>query len=121
MSANWNTRWGKRRVRHDPPTLAEALVAAQGLTDDGDQQIELAAMLMGVDVDEAKTEAARLASHRRSTVTIASTRDNGLRTIVVERRTSRRLIPRDLGTNLSTRDRATRDLAHAPQIGVRIR
>lgn len=42
------------RVRHDPPTLPEAVFAAQGLTDDLDHQIEIAAELMGVSHDEAR-------------------------------------------------------------------
>ncbi len=54
MSASWNTKWGARRVRNDPPTLAEALVAAQGFTDDRDGQAEIAAGLMGVSVAEAR-------------------------------------------------------------------
>lgn len=34
MTAAWNTKYGPRRVRHDPPDLSEAIAAAQGLTDD---------------------------------------------------------------------------------------
>ena len=30
MSVVWNTKYGTRRVRHDPPTLKEAILAAQG-------------------------------------------------------------------------------------------
>ena len=96
MSATWNTKWGRRRVRQNPPTLAEALAAAGGLTDDSDQQVELAAMLMGVDVAEARAEAKKLVSDRRATLTVvAQTRDKGPRTVVVERRTSRRLVSQD--------------------------
>jgi hypothetical protein len=36
------------RVRREPPTLEEAVFAAQGLTDAPDQQVEIAAGLMGV-------------------------------------------------------------------------
>ena len=91
MAATWNTKWGTRRVRQDPPTLAEAIAAAQGLTDDGDQQVEIAAMLMGVDVAAVEAEAKRLASERRATLTVAaSRRDKAPRTVIVERRTSRR-------------------------------
>lgn len=42
------------RVRHDPPTLMEAVFAAQGLTDDVDHQVEIAAELMGVGLEEAR-------------------------------------------------------------------
>ena len=42
------------RVRRDPPTLEEAVFAAQGLSDDLEQQVEIAAGLMGVTEDEAR-------------------------------------------------------------------
>lgn len=95
MPAIWNTKWGVRRVRHDPPTLAEALVAAQGFTDDQDGQIEIAAGFMGVPVAEAKSELRRMASNRRTSATIvATTRDkNAARTVIIERKVSRRMQP----------------------------
>lgn len=92
MSEVWTTKYGPRRVRHDPPVLAEALAAAQGLTDDADQQAELAAELMGLPVDEVKTEMRKLAS-RRKPITVTSTDRKGLsRAVVVERRPSRVLL-----------------------------
>ncbi len=95
MAASWKTKWGARRVRHDPPTLAEALAAAQGFTDDRDGQAEIAADLMGVPVAEAKAELRRLAPDRRVTAAvIAPTRDRaGMRTVIIERKTSRRVAP----------------------------
>lgn len=42
------------RVRRDPPTLEEAVFAAQGLSDDAEQQVEIAAGLMGVGEDEVR-------------------------------------------------------------------
>jgi hypothetical protein len=42
------------RVRREPPTIEEAAFAAVGLTDDLDQQVDIAASLMGVSPDEAK-------------------------------------------------------------------
>ena len=95
MSAIWNTKWGARRVRSDPPTLAEALVAAQGFTDDREGQAEIAARLMGVPVAEAKAELRRVAPDRRATATVVtSARDKGgMRTVIIERKTSRRLQP----------------------------
>ena len=59
------------RVRHDPPTLSEAVFAAQGLTDDPDHQADIAAELMGVDLEEARVavsealEAARREAEER--------------------------------------------------------
>ena len=46
MSEDWNTKYGTRRVRRDPPTLEEAIFAAVGITDDQQQQAEIAAALM---------------------------------------------------------------------------
>lgn len=92
---SWNTKWGARRVRHDPPTLAEALAAAQGLTDDRREQAEIAADLMGVAVAEAEVELRRSAPPRRAIETVsAPTRDKaGTRTVIIERKTSRRITP----------------------------
>ncbi len=96
MAASWNTKWGARRVRHDPPTLAEALAAAQGFTDDRDGQAEIAAELMGVPIADAKAELRRLAPDRRVlAAVIAPTRDKGggVRTVIIERKPSRRVVP----------------------------
>lgn len=96
MSATWNTKYGTRRVRHDPPTLKEALAAAQGLTDDIDGQVQIAAELMGVPLAEAKAEMKKLAPDRRATLTVfAPARDKGIRAVVVERKASRRMLPKD--------------------------
>ena len=46
MSEVWKTKYGPRRVRRDPPTVTEAVAAARGLTDDVQEQIEIAASLM---------------------------------------------------------------------------
>jgi hypothetical protein len=40
------------RIRCEPPTLEEAAAAALGLSDDLQQQVEIAAGLMGVPQDE---------------------------------------------------------------------
>ena len=34
MSEDWQTKYGTRRVRRDPPTLEEAIFAAAGITED---------------------------------------------------------------------------------------
>ena len=44
----WNTKYGPRRVRHDPPTVAEAIAAAKDIADEREAQIDIAASLMGV-------------------------------------------------------------------------
>ena len=95
MSATWNTKYGMRRVRHDPPTLAEAIEAAQGLTDDVEGQIAIAADLMGAAREDVKSEMRKLVPDRRITrLVAANSRDNGVRTVVVEKKASRRVIAR---------------------------
>ena len=49
MSDVWDTKDGlRRRVRHDPPTLEEAVLAAQGLSEELAEQIEIVVSLMEV-------------------------------------------------------------------------
>ena len=51
MSEEWDTKYGSRRVRRDPPTLDEAIFAAAGITDDHQAQAEIAAALMGMPLE----------------------------------------------------------------------
>src|SRR5271154_5260481 len=81
MSTTWKTKWGARRVRKDPPTIEEALIAAEALTDDIGQRIEIAASLMGVSNDEVKTLAAKQAALSRGRSTLVNGRN---RAVVVE-------------------------------------
>ena len=64
MSEVWETKDGRRRVRRDPPTLEEAVVAAQGLTDDFKGQVEIVASLMEVSVDEARGAVLRMGQRK---------------------------------------------------------
>jgi len=81
MSTTWKTKWGARRVRKDPPTIEEALIASEALTDDPAQRAEIAASLMGVSVDEVKALAAKQAAHSRGRSTLVKGRN---RAVVVE-------------------------------------
>ena len=92
MSESWKTKYGPRRVRRDPPTLAEAIAAAQGLSDDRDQQVEMAAGLMGASSIEVRAEMKKIGADRAVPMTtVVSGRDrHGPRTVVVERKSSRR-------------------------------
>src|ERR1700730_7035313 len=56
MSEDWNTKYGTRRVRRDPPTLDEAIFAAIGITDDLEAQAENAASLMGMPLEAVLAE-----------------------------------------------------------------
>jgi|SRR5438128_10180186 len=87
----WNTKYGRRRVRRDPPTLDEAIFAAIGITDDQEAQAEIAASLMGLPIESVQAEvkkAGRL-SVRSSTRVIAG-EQGAQRSVVVERRVVRR-------------------------------
>lgn len=92
MSDDWNTKYGMRRVRRDPPTLDEAIFAAIGITDDQDEQAEIAASLMGLPIESVIIEVKKIArnSARSSTCVIAG-EQGAQRSVVVERRVIRRL------------------------------
>jgi hypothetical protein len=100
MSAVWNTKFGPRRVRHDPPSLKEALIAAQGLSEDLKDQIEIAASLMDMPVEDVRSEVMKLSPPRPAAqIVTTSGRDKGPRTVIVERKTSRRMTsPTSRGT-----------------------
>jgi hypothetical protein len=90
MSDMWKTEFGLRRVRREPPTLDEAIIAAQGLTDDPAQQAEIAASLMGIAVDDTVRIAVARASARPHATVSATGRGGMQRAVVVERKTVRR-------------------------------
>lgn len=92
MSEVWDTKDGRRRVRRDPPTLEDAVVAAQGLADDLENQIEIVTSLMPVSAEEARSAVLRM-SGRKERMTIAG-RAGSPRAVVVERRTPRRGLAR---------------------------
>jgi len=89
VSGTWNTKYGVRRVRQDPPTLNEAVFAAAGLTDDPAQQAEIAASLMGRPVEEIRVELAKAMRPLRTSRVIEVAR-GGQRAVVVERKSPRR-------------------------------
>lgn len=94
MTASWSTKYGRRRVRHEPPTLEEALFAAEGLSFEAAEQIEIAAELMAVPVEQIRVEAARVLKERsrRQQITLSPSRRAPGATVVVERKTPRRII-----------------------------
>ena len=89
MSDVWETKDGLRRVRRDPPTLDDAVLAAQGLTEDLDGQIEIVAALMSVPADEAKR--AVLKMRRPDSRRTIPGRDGFARAVIVERKPPRRV------------------------------
>ena len=90
----WNTKYGKRRVRHEAPTLEEAIAAAQGLSDDLDEQAEIAAALIGPPHDQVRAELSKIARPRKDTAksVVFTGPASAPRTIVVERKPARRAI-----------------------------
>jgi len=83
------------RVRYDPPTLEEAVLAAQGFMDDAEDQAAFAAELMGAPIEEARDLVAKMAVRAAATrrapapeVTFSSNRAGAQRAVVVERKPS---------------------------------
>jgi hypothetical protein len=99
MRSVWNTKYGSRRVRYDPPTLAEAIIAAQGLTENVHQQAEIAASLMELPVEEVLSEVLKARPQRATVNTVAFTNRAGMqRAAIVERKTVRRpMVGRRIG------------------------
>ena len=92
MNDVWDTKDGRRRVRRDPPTIEEAVQAAQGLTDDLKEKTEIVASLMEVPLDEARSAVLRLGQSKdvsRMTIAAPVGRTGVARAVVVERRTPR--------------------------------
>src|SRR3984893_5040659 len=91
MSEDWNTKYGTRRVRRDPPTLDEAIFAAVGITDDQEAQAEIAASLMGLPIESVLAEVKKIArTTARSTTRVIAGEQGAQRSVVVERRVVRR-------------------------------
>lgn len=92
MSQDWNTKYGPRRVRHDPPTLEEAIFAAAGITDNLNEQAEIAAALMGMPIEAvtAEVKKAGRALARSSSTRVITGEQGAQRSVVVERRVVRK-------------------------------
>jgi predicted metal-dependent RNase len=93
MSGDWNTKYGTRRVRHDPPTLEEAIFAAVGITDNVEAQAEIASALMGLSYDDVLVEVkknARVSARTGTATRVIAGEQGAQRSVVVERRVVRR-------------------------------
>lgn len=87
-------RYGQRVTRMEPPTLEEAIAAAQGLTDDVECQIEIASQLMGMPEDQVRPEVLKISAkvrqpERAPMMDRVLDRGEGSKVIVVERRRPR--------------------------------
>ena len=86
------------RVRHEPPTLDEAIFAAQGLSDNLREQIEIAATLIGLPEDQVRQRVMEQGSARTgSRMVVTSNRAGAQRSVIVERKTPRRVISAPTG------------------------
>jgi hypothetical protein len=82
----------RRTTRYEPPILAEAVLAAQSLSDDIECQVEITAGLIGLSEEEVRPavlKAARSGNPSPAPRSLGSARSIGTRVVVVERRTSR--------------------------------
>ncbi len=82
------------RTRYEPPTLEEAIFAAQGLSDEIPAQIEITASLTGLAPDEVRPQVLERAALRRVEHHTVVTRRAGMaQHVVVERKPPRRFVP----------------------------
>src|SRR3954463_9707849 len=98
MNQSWNTKYGTRRVRRDPPTLEEAIFAAIGITDDQEAQAEIAASLMGLPVESVQAEVKKVGRVTRSSTRVITGEQGAQRSVVVERRGIRKFGVEKRGT-----------------------
>ncbi|MFM9847052.1 MAG: hypothetical protein ACKVP3_07820 [Hyphomicrobiaceae bacterium] len=97
MGPVWNTKFGRRRVKHEPPTLEEALDAAQDFTRNRQEQIAIAASLMALPIEDVRKQAAKLPIRSaNSTYALPSGRKGG-QAVVVERKVARRPLRPGIG------------------------
>jgi hypothetical protein len=98
MLASWNTKYGNRRVKQALPTIEEALTAAECMSTDLEQQVEIAASLLGVEADDVREVARKIRkqSERRLTLSISPSisaeRRAPPRPVLVEYRAAKRLV-----------------------------
>jgi hypothetical protein len=90
MVAEWKTKQGTRRVRVEPPTLEEAIFAAQGVTDDPQQQADFASDLTGTPAEAVLAVILKEARRAARTGRVVAIPSSGTqRAVVVERKPSR--------------------------------
>ncbi len=91
--ANKPDKMQKLRVKNEPPTLEEAMAAAACMSDEASQQLEIAASLLGLDLDADTIKALNAAKPRGNVVDI-STRNGASRTVVVEKKRTIKAVAR---------------------------
>ena len=81
MNPTCKTTWGARGVRRAPPTMDEALIAAEAMAPDPEARAEIAAQLMGMPIDEVRVLIQRQQAQTRGRSTLVNGRS---RAVVVE-------------------------------------
>lgn len=80
---------GPVRIPHLPPTIEEAVIAAQGLADDLEGQVEIAAGLMDLTPADVRADVTRMAQERQledaKPKVMVRDRTGAERTVVVQR------------------------------------
>lgn len=95
------------RVRREPPTVTEAVAAAQDLADDVEQQVEIACGLIGLPAEEVRPHV--LAAIRRKPereperIMSPGSPSRAPRTVIVERRTRAPVVVERRGRPLDPR------------------
>jgi len=89
----------RRVTRVEPPVLEEAIAAAQGLTDDLESQVEIAAQLMGLSEDEVRPVVLKASAPVRKPLRLTERmsipeRHEAPKVVVVERKRPRLVMPR---------------------------
>jgi pyrrolidone-carboxylate peptidase len=92
MSEVWNTKDGRRRVRRDPPTIDDAALAAQGLTEELEAQVEIVTSLMPVSAEEARRAVLKMRRSRDDNLLTIAGRAGESRSVVVERKPRRAVV-----------------------------
>lgn len=78
------------RIKKCPPTIEEAIIAAQGLADDVEGQVEIAAGFMGVSAEEVRPLVLQAAQEAKAVEKrVIADRRGAERAVVVERTRSR--------------------------------
>jgi hypothetical protein len=90
MSDFWNTEYGPRRVRQEPPGLEEAIFAAVGLADDPADQAAIAASLMEVPIETVQVAMLKRRQSKTTANVTFTNRAGVQRAVVVERKAPRR-------------------------------
>src|SRR5262249_32708857 len=90
MGSAWKTKYGKRRVKSEPPTLEDAIFAARGMTAHLQQQAEIARPLSGQPRAGVRAAALKPKQNAKQLTLVQPGGGRGQRTVVVERITPRR-------------------------------